>query len=511
MSDTASPPPAGTGGGWEQGVASRLTNLAGARVVAQLLGLGWFFYIARAFDAAEFGTLSTGLALVIVVGGISDLGTTRTVVRHVAADRRTLRPTFLRAAQLRAAAGGAVGLIVVAVMAVADGRVPVAVVAAAAVVAVASGVTEVGFAALRSVGLVGAEVALLVGERLAFLAAAGALVVAGGGPVAVLVAYAATNVVSAIVIGWQVVRHSRGETALAGPMLDREGRQTALSSSLVIVGSRVSVVLLLVLDAPTVLGAFTLAQKVPEALGTLGTAALMPVLPMLREALVRRRWDGAWRRAGRVAATVAAAIAPPVAFLAVDGRRAIDLLFDAGDRAGVAVALALLSIVALLWVIRTLGEMALLAEERAGVYTKALLMGVAANVVVGVPLVLRWGAAGAAGAALVAEVVILVVVVRALRPSARSFARTFVPVAAAFVGGLAVAVAGRRLPTVAAGAAAAVVALVALVGTGRSLVGDRGSLGAPGDDPDVGAQLRGDLGGDDVETVEHGSGPAQHL
>ena len=57
---------------------------------------------------------------------------------------------------------------------------------------------------------------------------------------------------------------------------------------------------LVLLSTPTVLGTFTIAQKVPEALGALGTAALMPVLPLLRSAEVGARWRSALARAGIV-------------------------------------------------------------------------------------------------------------------------------------------------------------------------------------------------------------------
>lgn len=500
------------GPGWEGGVAGRVANLAGARVVAQVLGLGWFLFAARELGPRDFGLVSTGLALVVIIGGLSDLGTTRTVVRHVAADPASLRANFVRAGLTRAAAGAVLGaLFVLGLRAVAP-SVPVEVSALAAVVAAVSGLTEVGFAALRATGRVGTEVALLVGERALFVVAGVALVLDGHGPVAVLGAYAATNLVSALTVAGQVFRHGPPGGAAAGPLFDAEGRSTAIGSTLVIVGPRVSVLILVVLSTPTVLGAFTIAQKVPEALGTLGTAALMPVLPLLRAALVGRRWPGALDRAGRITAAVAAALAPVVAWLVLDGRRAMDLLFDAGDRRGVVVALALLSVAALLWVIRTLGEMVLLAEERAATYLRALTVGLVVNVAVGVPFVSGWGTAGAAGATLAGEVAVLAVVLVAVRASRRVLGRPLVAVAVTSVVGAAVALGGRALPVAAAMAAVGLVSAASLAVTARPLLGSApGSSGSAGDDADVGAEIGGDLGGDGVETVEHGSGPAQHL
>jgi O-antigen/teichoic acid export membrane protein len=475
------------GPGWEGGVAGRVANLAGARVVAQALGLGWFLFAARELGPREFGLVSTGLALVMIIGGLSDLGTTRTVVRHVAADPTALRSNFVRAGVTRAVAGIALGtLFVLGLRAVAP-TVPVEVSALAAVVAAVSGLTEVGFAALRATGRVGTEVALLVGERALFVVAGVALL---------------------------VVRQGRGGGAAAGPLLDGEGRSTAVSSTLVIVGPRVSVLILVVLSTPTVLGAFTIAQKVPEALGTLGTAALMPVLPLLRAALVGGRWPDALDRAGRITAAVAAALAPVVAWLVLDGRRAMDLLFDAGDRRGVAVALSLLSVAALLWVIRTLGEMVLLAEERAGTYLRALSVGLVVNVAVGVPLVSGWGTAGAAGATLAGEVAVLSVVLVAVRASRQVLGRPLVAVAVTSAVGVAVALGGRSLPVPVAVAAVGLVSATSLAVTARSLIRlPRGAAPSEsaGHDADVGAEVGGYLGGDGIETVEHGSGPAQHL
>jgi O-antigen/teichoic acid export membrane protein len=459
--------------------------------------------------------LSTGLALVIVIGGFSDLGTTRTVVRHVAADPEALRATFRRASALRAGMGAAVGLVAVGVLSVAEPSLPVAVVLASAAIAVASGVTEVGFASLRSLGRVGAEVTLLVVERLLFVVAGLAVVGAGMGPLAVLVAYAATNLVSAAAVAVRVRQVGRGGHAPSGPLLDAEGRRTAASSTLVIVGPRISILLLVLVATPTVVGTFTIAQKVPEALGALGTAALMPVLPMLRAAVVRGRRQDTLVRAGRITAGVAATLAPVVAWLAIDGRRALDLLFDAGHRRGIGLALAFLAAASLLWVLRTLGELVLLAGERAGAYLRAMAVGLAVNLVAGIWLVHRWGAEGAAGAAVLAEVVVLVLVVAALSGEARrTLARPLVPALGFAAAGAVVAVVGRQLPLPVAVAAVVALSLLALAVTGRVLVERRpGGLGsgAAGDDADVGAEVGGDLVGDGVETVEHGSWPAEHL
>ena len=408
------------------GSAPKLLGLAGARMAAQGLGLGWFLVAARALDPHEFGVLSVGLVLVVVIGGLSDLGTTRTVVRHVAADPGSLRANYLRAVAVRAGAGlvatalAAVGALVL------DTGIPVAVLVLASLIAVASGATEVGFAALRSVGSIGAELRLLVGERVLFLLVGSVTLLLGGGPVAVLAVYAATNLLSALVVGASAVAWPGGHQSPAGPVLDAEGRHTAVSSTLMILGPRVSALLLVLLAAPAVVGTFTIAQKVPEALGILGTAVLLPVLPLLRASVVARGEPAAVRHGSHVTAAVVATLLPVTVWLALDGDRVLDLLFDAGGRHQATLVLALLAAIVPLWIVRTFGELVLLARERADRYLVAVAAGVVLNIAAGIPAVEVWGAAGAAYAACAAEVVVLGLVLVAVGREVRSslFARS---------------------------------------------------------------------------------------
>ena len=504
---------------WDQGVVGKLTGLAGARVVAQLLGLAWFLLAARVFSPVDFGVLSTALVLVVVIGGLSDLGTTRTVVRHVAADRTSLRSSFVRAATLRGVAGLALALVVIAVAPQVQDTISVQVVALAGLIAVASGITEIGFAALRSVGSVTTEGRLLVVERALFVVAGTAIVLAGGGPVAVLAAYAATNLVSAGVVSVRSLGFPGGAGTPSGPLLDAEGRHTAVGSTLVIVGPRISALLLVVLSTPTVVGTFSIALKVPEALGILGAAILLPLLPMVRSQLLDGRGRRAVQDAGRVTATVLMAMIPAAALLAVDGRRVLDLLFGAGTRPGSVATLALLAAVSVLWVVRTYGEVLLLAQERAARYLVAVASGIVVNLLVGVALV-RWSAStGAATAALLAEAVVLIITFSSLRttvgPPTR---RLVVPVVAIGVAAVVTAVGGRALPLAVSMVLVGAWAVGGIVVVGLPLLqrGDRPDEpvrdSAPaGDDADIGEQLGGELGRDGVEAVEYLAGPTDHL
>ncbi len=493
----------------ELGAPGKLLGLAGARVVAQVLGLGWFLLAARALDAEDFGLLSIGLVLVVVIGGLSDLGTTRTVVRHVAADPGSLRANYGRAVLQRAGAGVVATLLAASAALVLQDELPVAVLVLAALIALTSGATEVGFAALRSVGSVGAEMRLLVGERLLFVVAGSIVLSLGGGPVAVLAVYAATNLVSAAVVGVAALTWPGGGVAGSQPILDAEGRRTALSSTLMIVGPRISALLLVLLVSPTVVGTFSIAQKVPEALGILGAAVLLPVLPLLRATFVAGDGPRAIRHAAHVTATVVAATLPLVLWLCLDGERLLDVLFDAGGRRHGAITLGVLSIVALLWVVRTFGELVLLAEERARSYLVVVAIGVGLNVVLGIAVIPAWGAAGAALAACAAEVVVVALVLTALRQRVGpALARHALPVLGVGVGaGLTLAVAV-QLPFAVGVAVTGMWCLVGLTTSGRGL---RTGSGASGDHADVGQEVGGDVIGDGVEAVEHLAAPAEHL
>ena len=176
-------------------------------------------------------------------------------------------------------------------------------------------------------------------------------------------------------------------------------------------------------------------------------------------------------------------------------------------------ALRLLAVACVVWIVRTFGELVLLAQERASRYVVAVAVGVGANLLVGVGMVDRWGASGAAGAALIAEVMVAVLVFIALRATVRlAVWKMFVPVV--LVGGAAAlsVAAVRSLPFVIGMGVAGAWALVGLAVTGRHLrdAADDGS--APdGHDPDVGQEVGGELFGDGIEAIEYVVGPTDHL
>lgn len=421
---------ADVGTAWDR-PGRKIAGLAAARSGAQVFGLVWFVAAARLLTPSDFGLLGSGLALMVVLGGLSDLGTTRSVVRHVASDPATLWPTLARAASVRIVAGIVVGASSCAVLAVAPVDVPLSVVALAALIAVASGANEVGYAALRSVGRVRTEMTLLILERALFTGVACAALALGAGPLVALGTYAATNTLTAVLLAAAAYRQRGDQQRSAGPLLDAEGRRTAAASSLVIVGPRISAVMVVLLATPTDVGSFAVAQKAPEALSLLGIAMLTTALPLMRSRVVDGQADRALRSGVRITGAVLAVLLPVLAVLAVRPFEMLDLLYGAQDRPGARLASVVLSVAAVGWLVRTLGELMLLAEERAAQYARAVVAGTLVTIAVGSVLVPRQGAEGGAWAALGGEVVVLVAVVAAVPGIIGRFALRTVALSAA--------------------------------------------------------------------------------
>ena len=476
---------------WDTGVAGRLGSLAAARATAQVLGAAWFLVAARALTPGEFGVMTGALAVVVVLGALGDLGTTRTVVRHVASDPDTLWPAFRRGAVLRVGAGIACGAVAAAGLAAAD-VLPADALALAAWIAVASGTNEVGYAALRSVGDARGEVRLLLLERASFTVASCVAVAAGAGPLVVLALYGATNTVTALLAAARIAAAARRQPATDAPTpyLDAEGRRTALVSALVIAAPRVSSVVLVIAVGSVAVGSLAAAQKPAEALSLLGVAMLLPTLPVLRARLVRGQHERAMAVGAGVASAVLLVSAPLIAWFLVEPVGTIELLYGDEDRPGASTALLWLAVAGGFAIVRTLGELLALAGERAGSYLAALVAGVTTTVVLAIPLSLEHGAAGAAFASLAGEVVTTAVVWRRRGGGARWL------VAPAVSGGATALVLLGLRPV---GEGAQLAALVVLAGA--SAVVARARLAAT-DEPDVGAEPRRDDRRQPVEPLE---------
>ncbi|MEY2571717.1 MAG: hypothetical protein QOE63_2067, partial [Acidimicrobiaceae bacterium] len=325
---------------------------------------------------------------------------------------------------------------------------------------------------LRSVGRVRAEMFLLVLERTTFTVAGCAAIALGSGPLVPLALYGVTNSITAILATIAVRRNARGRVERPSPpLLDREGRHTALAASLVIIAPRVSIVVLLVRSSQVSVGSFAVAQKpTTDALALLAVAMLTPMLPLLRARVVAGRRAEAIDAGFRLTTTVLLVCAPVLAWLAVDARGAVRLLYGDESRPGATTALVVLCAATVATILRSFGELLLLAEERASSYVRALGAGAVTTLVVAVALVGEHGAAGAAWGSFAGEAVALVLVLRASRGlRAGMVARGLALPAVVFLGTAVLVVGAHQVSEVTALGVAALASCAVLVPARRAL------------------------------------------
>lgn len=402
-------PATGGGSGWEHGARGRFLSLASARLIAQIMGIVWFVVSARILNRTQFGLLATGMVFFAVFAGLGDLGTSRGIVRHVAANHSVLVVAFARASRLRIACGGAAGVVVVALLATARTRISLPVVALAAAIATLSGVTELGYAALRSVGRVATESLVLMVERGAFLALATVYVVDGGSAIGVLWIYLVTNTASAAIVSVVIASGSGSRSFDATPFLDRTGRFTAAEFALATLVPRISPTVLALVALPATVGGFAAAQRPVEAVALLALSTATPVMPIVRQRLAAGRFVGAERAASSVNSALLTLAAPFVAWLLVDPSGILRLLFGARPSSD-EVVVRLMAVTTLTWIFRGIAELVLLAEDRSKAAFLIMGVGFSVNLAAAIILVTAHGVVGAASATLLAEFVMLVLV-----------------------------------------------------------------------------------------------------
>lgn len=401
--------------GWNGGARKRVTGLAGARGVMQLLSLAWFVFAAQNMSELEFGLMAGALAIVVLLGAFGDVGLTRTMVLAVAGRPERLWSVFKRAIAVRCLTAVALTAIGVGVIWLFDIGVAAELYLAAAATAFLGGISELVFAGLRAVGKIAIESTVVIVERLAFLGIAIPLVLMGRGAVSVMVVYAATNGASAL---WGIAQTAstsgRTESKASIRLMDRDGWFTALSTSLVSVGFRVGALVLLVMSTPEAVGLFSLGQRGPEALALLGLAAGGPILAIAQHHMVQNNRRRAIETTVVLATALLCAAAPLFVWFAVRPATFLNLMFDAADREGASTVLVLLAAAGVLWLVRLVGETILLADGKARLYAAILILGLLVNLSIAPVLVRTRGAAGAAAASLAAEVVVVMLAIRAL-------------------------------------------------------------------------------------------------
>lgn len=408
-------------------------GVALARLGAQVLGTVWFVVAARSIEATEFAHIAAGLTLVFVFGALGDAGVVRSVSVDVSAQPWALARRFLAGVRLRSAVGASVGAVGVVLVAAAAPQLPVRIVALAGLTALLSGVAETGFAALRAAVRVGTEATMLVVERSLFLAAGLVALAHGGGAVAVMAIYAATNAVTAAVVCGAVAIVARGRrweshamrshrmvSASLGQGDPRQGdprrgdprrgdsnavprpqRWIAAGSTLTVLAPRVVPLVVILVGATRAAGGVAIAQKPAEALAAFAASIAAPTLPLLAERAARpdgrgagrgpspvrgavRRVDGvageALRRAVDFATVAQVLLGAAIGWLLVYASVVMPLVFGAAVRGSSTAAVAFL-VAALATSSRTVVESVRLVTNQQRIVAVAVAAGVAVTAV----------------------------------------------------------------------------------------------------------------------------------
>ncbi|MEZ5168678.1 MAG: DapH/DapD/GlmU-related protein [Acidimicrobiales bacterium] len=352
--------------------------------------------------AGRLGVLSAGLVAFAAVSVVADLGTTWSIARLVTAEPDQAWPIYVQALRLRSVAVGSVGAALSLVAApLVDGRVLLAIVLGV-VVALVSGVSELGMATLRAIGRVRLESLALPLERVAFVALGGLLVATGHGANVVLLVYIATNMMTALV-SWRVLHREVRAVVPASvrPLWSAETRRTGVSFAVLALGPRANALVLVMLADRLVVADYSVATRPIEqlALAVIGFSTTM--LPLLRFDSETGADPGA--RMGTIAGTIAIAALPGIAWVMLDPHTVIELLYGAGRYPDAPLVLALAAPVVLTWPLRGLAGMVMVAREQASRLAKISLLGLGVNFVAAGPLVLAFGAQGAAAALLITD------------------------------------------------------------------------------------------------------------
>jgi O-antigen/teichoic acid export membrane protein len=396
---------------WSHGVVSKISRLISARLLAQVIGIVWFLVLARVFTAGELGVLAAGLVAFSAVSVVADLGTTWSIARVVTADPAQAWPAYVQALRLRVTAVSVVGTVLIAAAApLVEGRVLGAIVLGV-VVALVSGVSELGMSTLRAVGTVRLESYALPLERVAFVAIASLVVASGRGANVVLIVYILTNAVTAVV-SWTVL--FRGLRPVVPAHVERlwsvETRRTGVAFAVLALGPRANALVLVMLANRLAVADYSVAARPVEqlALAVIGFSTTM--LPLLRADT--QIGDDPGARMGSIAATIVIAALPGVVWVMLTPETVIDLLYGADRFPDAPVVLALVALVVITWPLRGLAGMVMVAREQASRLAKVSLAGLAVNVAAAVPLVVLFGAKGAAIALVVTDLGTALVLVR---------------------------------------------------------------------------------------------------
>lgn len=393
MTLTATPPRARPGE-----LLRQFGTLSGARGAAAAISFLWFALATRHLALAEVADLTLVLSVGAMTSVVADWGYAVVLNEAVAKDVGSGRAAFVLTLRRRLALTPlAVAATTVLYLSAAGDR-SAAIPLAYGVSVAASVVYTTATAALRGAGAVGPDAVNEVVSRLAMLALGGALVINGAGVLTVVIAYAAVDLVSAVVVArvaWRRLGADRpvDSAAFAAARLVPLG----LASLIGLVYYRVDVWLLALLSSTTEVARYSVSYRLLD--GVLIPAGVLAVLVVgstsqLELADARRRVD-------RMAGALALAMVPVVVALELFPGTLLGLAFGQ-DYADAASVLRILAIA----IVPTVAGMAWapLAGLRGQGLVRITAVSLAGNVALNLVLVPSHGGVGAALATLAGQV-----------------------------------------------------------------------------------------------------------
>jgi PST family polysaccharide transporter len=308
-------------------LVGRAFALSFGRGFASILSVAWVVLVARYLSLEQFGQVNVALALIIMLGALSDLGFQFVLAKDVV-DSGRMRRAVLDAVvgrRLLWALVSAVVMVVLYEIATRDPNVVVPAVFSLSIVGAALyNPTIMGY---RATGNIRLEVISEVGSRAVVLFAGGAWVLAGGGLLAVATSYSAVGLAVGV-IDYLYVRSRAHAEPGAHPLPEvslRAASPFALANTVGAVYQRIDNYLIGLLRGTVAAGVYGASYRfqdlnllLPSAVGQLALAESAGADPRRRLAI-----------ANRVAAQCLVLALVPAVFLSLFAQPILTLVFGA--------------------------------------------------------------------------------------------------------------------------------------------------------------------------------------
>jgi polysaccharide transporter, PST family len=259
-------------------LVGRALTLTVGRGLASVLSAAWVIIVARGLTLDQFGEVSVALALVIVLTALSDFGLQFLLARDVVETGRIRREVFdsVIVRRLCLSVVSALVMVVLFVVGTRDRNLAVPLVFSLSILG--AGLYNPSITGYRATGNIRLEVISEIGSRAVVLVAGGLWVLAGGGVMAVAIAYSGAGLAIGV-IDYLIVRsHSTSEPlGAARPSLAlRAAVPFALASTVGAVYARIDNYLVSLLRGAAAAGIYGASYRfqdmnllLPSALGQL--------------------------------------------------------------------------------------------------------------------------------------------------------------------------------------------------------------------------------------------------